>query len=98
MEDLFNVFHKFEDVPVNHKNGVIRETMFPDDEETMKNVYKIHHTLRLMPHDQNTGGFYLALIKKKSHIVFGGGSKKQQQKAAKKQMTDEAEEKKQSVP
>jgi len=95
-DEIFTIFNKWEEVPKDYKGGLIRETMFPDDEEKMKNVYKIQNTLRILPHDQNTGGFYLALIRKKSHIVFGGGEKKPKASSPKKEkpMTDENEEKK----
>lgn len=44
--------------------------MFPDDEETMKNVHKIQHTMRILPHDMNSGGFYVALFRKKSIVCW----------------------------
>ena len=44
--------------------------MFPDTPERMTNVIKIQNTIRIMPHDQNTGGFYLALIRKKDNVIF----------------------------
>lgn len=70
-QDLFNVYESYDQLPKDYK-GNIRGTMFPDTLEKMRDVYKIQHTVRLMPHDQNTGGFYLALIRKKNHVVFGG--------------------------
>jgi multisite-specific tRNA:(cytosine-C5)-methyltransferase/tRNA (cytosine34-C5)-methyltransferase len=48
--------------------------MFPDTIEKMRDVYKIQNTMRIMPHDQNTGGFYLALIKKTKNVVFRGSN------------------------
>ena len=44
--------------------------MFPDTEARMRDIHKIHRSARILPHDQNTGGFYLALIRKKAHAVF----------------------------
>ena len=44
--------------------------MFPDDIQKMREIYKLHHTSRILPHDQNTSGFYLALLRKKSHISY----------------------------
>lgn len=41
VSEMFNVFNKFEDVPKDYRAGIVRRSMFPDDEETMKNVYKI---------------------------------------------------------
>lgn len=49
-----------------------------------------------MPHDQNTGGFYLALIRKKNHVVFGNNNRadrKQKDEGVK----DEGEEKKSNI-
>jgi len=31
---------------------------------------QIKHTMRVLPHDQDTGGFYVALIRKKSLITW----------------------------
>jgi len=38
--------------------------MFPDDLDKMRDVYKIHNSMRVLPHDQNTGGFFIAVFKK----------------------------------
>jgi len=70
--NFFNIYESFDQLPKDY-NGQVRATMFPDTIEKMRDVYKIQNTVRLMPHDQNTGGFYLALIRKKNHVVFGGG-------------------------
>jgi len=51
-------------------SGVIKQSMFPDDEKTMKEVYKIHHSMRVMPHDQNSGGFFIAKFIKHKNVVF----------------------------
>jgi hypothetical protein len=37
--------------------------MFPEDEQTMIK-YGIQKTMRLLPHDENSGGFYVALFRK----------------------------------
>lgn len=42
--------------------------MFPRDSKTLREDIKIHHTMRIMPEDQNTGGFYVALIRKNAHV------------------------------
>lgn len=52
------------DVPVGYK-GKVHAGLFPADEETMFNSYKIQNALRVLPHDQNSGGFFVALIRKK---------------------------------
>ena len=68
-DKIFNKYSSISDLPKDY-NGIVGPTLFPDDEETMKNVYKIHHSMRILPHDQNTGGFFIALIRKKNHVVF----------------------------
>lgn len=42
--------------------------MFARDSKTLRDVIKIHHTMRIMPEDQNTGGFFLALIRKNAEV------------------------------
>ena len=44
--------------------------MFPRDPQYLLDQQKIHFTMRIMPEDQNTGGFYLALLKKNKRIMF----------------------------
>jgi len=66
---LFNIYNHMSEIPIDYQ-GLIKPSMFCDDEDKMKNVYKLQHTVRILPHDQNTGGFYLALLRKKSHIVY----------------------------
>lgn len=68
-EDLFDIYRTFDQLPDDYK-GPIRSSMFADALEKMKNVYKIQNTVRILPHDQNTSGFYLALFRKKDHVVF----------------------------
>lgn len=50
--------------------------MFPLDSSILKDDIKIHHTMRIMPEDQNTGGFYVALLKKNGQVRFGKGEAK----------------------
>ena len=43
--------------------------MFPEkDKNVMKEIFKIQNTMRILPHDQNSGGFFMALLKKISDI------------------------------
>ena len=37
--------------------------MFPPGEEIAKKM-QLHHSMRILPHDQNSGGFFVALMKK----------------------------------
>lgn len=31
---------------------------------------QLHHSMRVLPHDQNSGGFFLALLKKHDHFEW----------------------------
>lgn len=44
------------------------ESMFPRDKKVLREDIKIHHTMRIMPEDQNTGGFFIALLQKNAHV------------------------------
>lgn len=44
--------------------------MFPLDATVLEKEIKIQNTMRLMPEDMNTGGFYVALLKKTGTIRF----------------------------
>lgn len=69
--ECLKFFTKIEDVDRNDKqNQFIKATMFPESEEIMRECVKIQNSMRILPHDQNTGGFFIALIKKNSTIVW----------------------------
>lgn len=71
-EPLFSVYEKYDDYLENrhiYQKHIITPGMFPGSEDFMESI-KIENTMRVMPEDQNTGGFYLALIKKKSPIYL----------------------------
>lgn len=57
------------------ERSFLRKSMFPAEPEFMKNVVKIENSMRILPHDQNTGGFYLALFRKLKHIVLRNAKK-----------------------
>ena len=62
--DFFLEFSKFEDIPADyHKRRCLKETMFANnyDEEILRQLPKC---LRVFPHDQNTSGFFITIIKK----------------------------------
>ena len=48
--------------------------MFPLSQEEMQKM-GIHHTMRVLPHDQNSGGFYVALFKKHHDFEWKYGNK-----------------------
>jgi 16S rRNA C967 or C1407 C5-methylase (RsmB/RsmF family) len=58
---FFVEYPNYESVPENITS--IKKTMFPVDV-----VAGIENTIRILPHDQNTGGFYIALFRKKMNI------------------------------
>ena len=60
----FIQYERYEDVPENITT--IKRTMFPVDV-----VDGIENTIRLLPHDQNTGGFYVALFRKREGAPGG---------------------------
>ncbi|XP_040209458.1 RNA cytosine C(5)-methyltransferase NSUN2 isoform X3 [Rana temporaria] len=61
-------FDKWEDVPTS-RHTQIRPTMFPCDEEKMKGM-NLHRCLRILPHHQNTGGFFVAVLIKKAPMPW----------------------------
>ena len=43
----------------------MRDTMFcVEDEKTLKEEFRIERCVRVLPHDQNTGGFFIAVFRK----------------------------------
>ena len=44
--------------------------MFPPNREELENDIKIQYTGRIMPEDQNSGGFYVALMRKNKATKF----------------------------
>ena len=56
-ESAFLEYGSYEEVPENFKN--VKPSMFPVDVPE-----DIVNTIRILPHDQNTGGFYIALLYK----------------------------------
>jgi 16S rRNA C967 or C1407 C5-methylase (RsmB/RsmF family) len=62
--EQFEEYTKIEDVPVDYaKKRCIKETMFAGhyEEGIRKELSKC---LRVMPHDQNTSGFFITIIRK----------------------------------
>lgn len=60
--------------------------MFPLDDKILQNDIKIHYTMRIMPEDQNTGGFYVALLKKNDHVRFNKNEQKTEESGDEKVM------------
>ena len=43
--------------------------MFPPAEDETEKMC-LHHTMRILPHDQNSGGFFVALFKKHDNFQW----------------------------
>ncbi|XP_072008896.1 RNA cytosine C(5)-methyltransferase NSUN2 isoform X3 [Engystomops pustulosus] len=61
-------FDKWEDVPTS-RHTQIRPTMFPRDEMKTKEM-NLQRCLRILPHHQNTGGFFVAVLIKKAPMPW----------------------------
>ncbi|XP_044860935.1 RNA cytosine C(5)-methyltransferase NSUN2 isoform X3 [Mauremys mutica] len=72
-------FEAWKDVPSNRQTQ-IRPTMFPiKDEEKMK-IMNLERCIRILPHHQNTGGFFVAVLIKKSPMPWNKRQSKLQRK------------------
>lgn len=70
-EDIFKEFSSMEDIKDKKYGKLIRSTHFPPyPPAEMNSKINIQHCMRILPHDQDTGGFFLALLKKKDVIVW----------------------------
>ncbi|XP_049285733.1 tRNA (cytosine(34)-C(5))-methyltransferase [Anopheles funestus] len=63
-------FYKtFDDVPESQRT-VIRPGMFPPSKEEAVEKYHLDRCLRILPHQQNTGGFFVALLEKRKPLPW----------------------------
>lgn len=68
-DELFTTHPEYtEELHVN-SDGVIKSTMFPLPKEEMEKL-GIDKSMRIMPHDQNTGGFFIAVFNKTKEFTF----------------------------
>jgi 16S rRNA C967 or C1407 C5-methylase (RsmB/RsmF family) len=49
-----------EDIPADLRGYRLTRSMFPPEEDDMR----LERCLRFLPHDQNTGGFFVAVLEK----------------------------------
>jgi len=56
----------YDDVPVEMQNRV-RASCFPPDHVEAQGM-NLHRCIRCLPHDNNTGGFFVALLRKKARL------------------------------
>ncbi|KAE8597606.1 hypothetical protein XENTR_v10016532 [Xenopus tropicalis] len=62
-------YEKWEDIPTS-RHTQIRPTMFPPkDEEKLKSM-NLNRCMRILPHHQNTGGFFVAVLIKKAPMPW----------------------------
>ena len=73
-ENHFNCYSSMEEYLEAYKNknpsNKIKPSIFFQNEDELRDQIQIEKTGRIHPHDQNTGGFYLALIRKKKRVVL----------------------------
>nr|XP_033785630.1 RNA cytosine C(5)-methyltransferase NSUN2 isoform X2 [Geotrypetes seraphini] len=62
-------FEEWSDVPQN-RHTQIRPTMFPPKDEEKLKAMNLQHCLRILPHHQNTGGFFVAVLMKKAPMPW----------------------------
>ncbi|XP_054237719.1 RNA cytosine C(5)-methyltransferase NSUN2 [Indicator indicator] len=60
---------EWKDVPSNRQTQ-IRPTMFPVKDEEKLKAMNLERCLRILPHHQNTGGFFVAVLIKKSPMPW----------------------------
>ncbi|XP_029647246.2 RNA cytosine C(5)-methyltransferase NSUN2 [Octopus sinensis] len=61
-------YDKYEEVPPKLLSQ-LRPTMFPPSEEITKQ-FNLNRCLRVLPHHQNTGGFFIAVMMKKQQLPW----------------------------
>uniref|UniRef100_A0A8C3BUL0 tRNA (cytosine(34)-C(5))-methyltransferase n=1 Tax=Cairina moschata TaxID=8855 RepID=A0A8C3BUL0_CAIMO len=81
-------FEEWKDVPLNRQTQ-IRPTMFPVKDEEKLKAMNLERCLRILPHHQNTGGFFVAVLIKKSPMPWNKRQPKVHQKLP--QRTEDAE-------
>uniref|UniRef100_A0A8I3PU93 tRNA (cytosine(34)-C(5))-methyltransferase n=1 Tax=Canis lupus familiaris TaxID=9615 RepID=A0A8I3PU93_CANLF len=62
-------FAEWEDVP-HSRHTQIRPTMFPPKDPEKLQAMHLERCLRILPHHQNTGGFFVAVLVKKSSMPW----------------------------
>jgi len=62
------LYNTKDDVPDNRRQH-IRPSMFPPSPEEAKE-FSLHHSFRILPHKNNTGGFFVAMLTKVQEPTF----------------------------
>lgn len=68
MDRNLSTYEKVEDIPENSKS-IIRPNMFPPKPEDAAQFH-FERCLRVLPHQQNTGGFFVAVLKKTAPLPW----------------------------
>ena len=74
--DLFDVFNCIEEAVKASKSN-IKASHFPPEAASIKE--QLSCTARIMPQDDDTGGFFVAVFKKQQYVHFEDGLKEQTQ-------------------
>ncbi|XP_053449147.1 RNA cytosine C(5)-methyltransferase NSUN2 [Nycticebus coucang] len=81
-------FTDWDDVP-HSRHTQIRPTMFPPKEPAKLQAMYLERCLRILPHHQNTGGFFVAVLVKKSSMPWNKRQPKLQGKSAESRETSQ---------
>jgi multisite-specific tRNA:(cytosine-C5)-methyltransferase len=83
-DEDFKILKNGEEVDgVRHKlPHALRQSMFSLPEKEMKELH-IEYSMRLMPHDQNTGGFFVAKFIKQGEVLFSDSTAEEAHKQTK---------------
>ncbi|XP_032325692.1 RNA cytosine C(5)-methyltransferase NSUN2 isoform X1 [Camelus ferus] len=74
-------FAEWDDVP-RGRHTQIRPTMFPPRDPEKLQAMHLEHCLRILPHHQNTGGFFVAVLMKKCSMPWNKRPPKPQGESA----------------
>nr|XP_013100653.1 unnamed protein product [Stomoxys calcitrans] len=67
-KEVDEIYTSFDEVPEKY-HTIIRPNMFPLPKEDMENL-GLEKCIRILPHLQDTGGFFVAVLHKKSQLPF----------------------------
>ncbi|XP_061429133.1 RNA cytosine-C(5)-methyltransferase NSUN2-like [Lethenteron reissneri] len=62
-------FENLESVPPERR-AQLRQTMFPPPDPAVLQSLNLHRCVRILPHHQNTGGFFVAVLEKKREMPW----------------------------
>ncbi|XP_051872485.1 RNA cytosine C(5)-methyltransferase NSUN2 [Pristis pectinata] len=74
-------YAEWSDVPEN-KHTQIRPTMFPIKDPQKLKIMNLERCIRILPHHQNTGGFFVAVLEKRAPMPWNKREPKLRLKAA----------------